>query len=124
MPYYLADSEDAEINIYDADLPYWVDRASAYVAANGRIVVYRSHYAEKRVWQCREVGRFDDGTYQRVPWAADDAYPEHYVHVSVDAPGMIAYTASAEHGHLDRQTRTKPGRYLERFYPETSLEQR
>ena len=124
MPYYLADSEDAEINIYNVNLPYWATRAEAYAAANGRIVVYRSRYSETRAWQRRESGRFDDGTYQRVPWHADDAYPDHFVHVSVDAPGMIAYTASAEHGHLDRQTRTKPGRYLERFYPDTPLEQR
>lgn len=72
-------------------------------------------------WHCREYDRFHDGTYKRVPWeretwAATSATVDHYVHVSRHDPLLVAYTASAEHGEADRQTRIAPGRYLTRFY--------
>lgn len=37
-------------------------------------------------------------------------------HISVNDPSMVAFTASEEHGQLDRQTRMKPGKYLKKFY--------
>lgn len=72
-------------------------------------------------WECRELDRFYNGHYQRVPWHdADWTYkPEtdrHFVHVSRHDPQLVAYTASPEHGEQDRQIRVSPGKYLSRFY--------
>jgi hypothetical protein len=80
-------------------------------------------------WRSRERQRFLDNVYQPLPWIPSNDLPWfssfhteetiwHYAHLSTKSPGMIAYTASEEHGHLDRQTRVKPGRYLKEFFSE------
>lgn len=43
---------------------------------------------------------------------------QHFAHISVDDPTMIAFTPDAAKGEANRQTRMKPGRYLNRFFPE------
>lgn len=76
-------------------------------------------------WRQRELARFNSGQYRLVPWARERwwvsliAPPEgvlrdHYAHASV-VDGMVAFTMTEEHGIADRQTRMKPGRYLERY---------
>lgn len=69
-------------------------------------------------WRHRERRRFREGEYVRVPWSDREPYDyqDHYAHLSIDKPGMVAYTPDVEHGITDKQTRLTPGRYLERFY--------
>jgi hypothetical protein len=72
-------------------------------------------------WQGRESRRMMDGTYMPLPWRDElwfmaNATDDHYAHVSKDRNGMVAYTADAEKGSQDIQTRIKPGRYLKRFF--------
>jgi hypothetical protein len=90
---------------------------------------------EQFQWTEREQRRFYDGLYVATPWAkhlgysywdtgskdygrsgANPAVSLHYAHLSVSSPGLVAYTKSIEHGVQDRQTRVKPGKYLEEFY--------
>jgi hypothetical protein len=78
---------------------------------------------EKLAWRQREQNRFYDGTYVEVPWNTD-LYRDHYVHLSVKAPGLIAYTASEEKGRDDKQTQMRPGKYLEQFYSMEAIEKR
>lgn len=40
---------------------------------------------------------------------------DHFAHISLNNPGMIAYTPDEAHGADDRQVRVKPGRYLQQF---------
>lgn len=42
----------------------------------------------------------------------------HFVHMSVEDNGMLAYTPSIAYGKQDRQVRVKIGSYLSRFYGE------
>jgi hypothetical protein len=80
-------------------------------------------YYERRDWRERERGRFRDGTYFPISWGeaiGNDDTDNHFVHLSLGHPGLIAYTASDEHGVQDRQTRVKPGRYLKQFHPTLS----
>ena len=70
-------------------------------------------------WHTRELGRFSDGTYKRVPVSLD--YPAaHFVHLVIaETEGdTVAYTPSPEHGERDRQVRLKFGRYLKKVWPE------
>lgn len=83
-------------------------------------------------WEFRERERFSTGAYIDVPWweherrytghdlATGEALYPRFPHMSVKQPGMIAYTLSPEHGIADRQTITRPGKYLEQFLPEFS----
>ena len=87
---------------------------------------------EREAYQYRERRRFSEGEYVRVPWsdrlafdyAHDVDAPQntiratmrgHFAHMSVKAPGMIAYTPDDAFGVDDRQLRVKPGKYLEQF---------
>jgi hypothetical protein len=97
-------------------------------------------YAERHSWRDRERGRFrphgSGGVkYHDVPWAGyvnryhagmHEWYMPfvdlHYAHLSVSHPGLIAYTPDDEHGYNDKQTRLKPGVYLERFAPQLSVD--
>lgn len=96
---------------------------------HGWAVTFIATEDERYTWQTRERSRMRDGTYTRVPWPGTlyrlyDA-PEtlaycldlshHYAHVSLEAPGMIAYTPDDAHGVADRQVRVKPGRYLTQY---------
>ncbi|MFG1395854.1 hypothetical protein [Roseixanthobacter pseudopolyaromaticivorans] len=95
------------------------------------LTVERGHKVQPRPmlsdgsWKEREASRFADGTYQAVPWAdapwfAAEPSPakDHFVHVSKDVPGMVAYTEDAAKGAADRQTRVKAGVYLHRYFGE------
>lgn len=87
------------------------------LSANQKIVFVESN-ADRMRWHNRERNRLSDGYYLPVAWA--DSLPaivDHFIHQAKDDATMVAFTASAEHGHNDRQTRLRPGRYLARFYP-------
>lgn len=79
---------------------------------------------DRNAWRQREQGRIDDYTYQPVPWATVDRYPDHYVHLSTTKPGLVAYTEDDIKGIADRQTALKAGRYLERFYSDIDKDTR
>lgn len=72
-------------------------------------------------WRAREAARFDDGTYSPVPWASEGWAPiaGHFVHLSKDQLGKVAFTEDDAKGAADRQTVMAPGRYLTRFYADT-----
>jgi hypothetical protein len=70
-------------------------------------------------WPLREQARLLDGTYKTVPWAGElPVIEDHYAHMSLTNPEMLAFTETAAKGERDVQTQIKPGRYLARFYPE------
>jgi hypothetical protein len=86
-------------------------------------VTFVADETEQTDWRAREAGRFASGLYAPVPWAELDKYPDHFAHLSIKTPGLIAYTADEERGQTDRQTKIRPGKYLSRFYPEFQPEQ-
>lgn len=74
-------------------------------------------------WKAREIARFDDGTYDPLPWChetwwhnANAACQQHYAHVSRKYPGRVAFTESEQKGLADIQTPMKAGRYLTRYF--------
>jgi|CXWL01.1.fsa_nt_gi hypothetical protein len=70
-------------------------------------------------WRVRELKRFKDGTYQHVPWQLErclKAVYEHFVHLSLDQPGCVAYMPSVERGEQDRPERMTAGRYLTKYF--------
>ena len=72
-------------------------------------------------WRARERGRLDYGAYTPVPWFDDGRLTmptDHFTHISTDDPTQIAFTENEEKGRQDRQTRMRPGRYLERYFPD------
>lgn len=81
----------------------------------------RSFNVREADWRDREMIRLDRGIYRKVP----DFFPsksDHYVHVSVTNPQLIAYTQNDEKGRADIQTPMKPGKYLKKFFPHYSDE--
>jgi hypothetical protein len=77
-------------------------------------------------WRERERKRFESREYTPLPWVHNYWFEnalreggkifDHFPHVSVEEPGKIAFTESEEKGNLDRQTRMKPGRYLQQYF--------
>src|ERR1035437_2679654 len=132
MPYYIHPKDSpppvAGGNRYTPDETpgTYATRADAFAACEvGSTVSFVLSANEDRRWRERERARFHDGEYCPVPWSnrtrtldGDDPRALHFPHLSIDHPGLIAYTIDAEHGVLDRQTRIKPGRYLAKFYAE------
>lgn len=69
--------------------------------------------------------KFNSGTWIPVPWISASwanhsygtpLYPHHFVHISEEDPLQVAYADSVDKLIADRFTRTKPGRYLMKFY--------
>lgn len=77
---------------------------------------------ETNAWREREAARFASGEYEQVPWdqqywwRASDHSKNHFAHVAAGHKAQIAYTQSDDRGSQDRQTRTKPGRYLQQYF--------
>jgi hypothetical protein len=76
-------------------------------------------------WQEVAAVRLNIGEWVRPVWTREDFWQErsiemhqHFAHISLDDPTMIAFTPDAAKGEAGRQTRMKPGRYLNRFFPE------
>lgn len=75
------------------------------------------YWVDHATWREREQLCFYDQIYHPPIWGDElESYADHYAHVSLENPALIAFTASSEHGEADRQTTMKPGRYLQRFY--------
>lgn len=127
MPYFvhLKDTEPTD------ESTRYESRADAYRAIPDRhTVTFKISDSERHSWKMREYQRFKDGVYALPPWIeelfhcwepsdspeASYKYPAlamHFAHISIETPGLIAYTPSDEHGYQDRQTKIKVGRYLE-----------
>ncbi len=84
---------------------------------DGQTVTFKATAQECSNWYKREQERFDTGTYVAVSWADQDWSRAlfHYAHLSLDTPGLIAYTPDDERGINDRQLRVRPGKYLQEF---------
>lgn len=72
-------------------------------------------------WVHRELMRMAVGVYPAPTQAlkylsAREAFQHLLVHVSKEDPSMIAFTASADDGIRDRQTRMQFGRFMRRYY--------
>ncbi len=122
MPYYIH-PKDVDIATADIwDLPTFDTAASANAAIADRSthkVSFRASTDETMIWRAREMSRYSNGEYTEVPWCdkyGDHLQPDHFAHLSVKTPGLIAFTKSIEHGVQDRQTSMRPGRYLQEFY--------
>ena len=74
-------------------------------------------------WTEREQLRFDELVYLPPCWneikefTKSRLYRDHYVHVSMDDPTMLAFTPDDAYGEADRQVKMKPGRYLNKYFP-------
>ena len=104
-----------------------VQEAREGIDPKTHVVTFVATEDEQREWTQRERDRFYQNEYISVPWVDTRYYrwsdartpsvaQEHYPHLSLKFPGLIAYTKSVEHGVNDRQTRIKPGKYLAEFY--------
>lgn len=77
---------------------------------------------EDDTWKDREKARFDSGQYEPVffsefTWYQQSEYAAlHFVHVSENQPGKLAYTSTPDKGREDRQTVMNPGRYLREYF--------
>lgn len=82
-----------------------------------RVVKLSADDSAKAAWRAREQSKFDDGTYTPLPWDwCRWANKEHYAHVSKDKALYVAFTEDDTKGIADRQTRMRPGAYLQRYY--------
>jgi len=96
------------------------ERNSAFAGANMATryrIVRQTAAVVSDEWKAREHARFSDQTYRTVPWHFEAwCNQDHFCHVSNEDSEKIAYTANAADGAADKQTRTRPGRYLEQHY--------
>ena len=58
---------------------------------------------------------FGPGFYED-PYGCFPGFKHHYLHVSLADPTQVAYYQTVEHLMQGRETRTKPGRYLTRYF--------
>lgn len=116
MPFYLH-AKSAEVNP-ETDQAF-LTRTDAMCAFDPSVhkVTFIPSNDDRLAFRQRELDRFASGEYIQVPWDSYTyLYPDHYAHLSVKTPGLIAYTKSIENGVHDRQTCTRPGRYLQEYY--------
>lgn len=87
-----------------------------------KVTFYLDDYDQK-TWRGRETMRYNDGTYTRSPWHTSDRYPDHFAHLSLKTPGLLAYTENDEKGFHDKQTAVRPGKYLTTYYKDLTKAQ-
>jgi hypothetical protein len=106
---------------------FWDDGASAQAYAKRLNRLDGQKYMVKPVidmnWRLRENHRFSHGEYKNPIWVNDSwwrdnagIWANHFLHLSTERIGYVAYTESDERGSLDKQTVTKPGAYLKRYF--------
>jgi hypothetical protein len=120
MPYYVH-----RLNTEPIDHPAYETKAEALARRqDGETVSFVPTEVEAGNWRVREQARFTDGTYTHVPWSSAEWYANykglHYAHLSLQFPGLIAYTPDETWGHEDRQLRTTAGKYLAKFAADQS----
>jgi len=74
-------------------------------------------------WREREMLRFMSEQYEPLVWSneiwwinRENTLREHFAHRASTIHGLVAYTESAEKGEQDRQSVSKPGVYLTRYF--------
>lgn len=98
------------------------------------IVAFEITETERSVWRHRENTRLSNGEYLPLPWMTSGDYDRDHTlkaritsterelalfsHLSLKYPGQIAFTLSEEHGYNDRQTTMRPGKYLQKYFPD------
>ncbi len=121
----LADSEpikdsEGEIAVFETG------QEAAKIAAELSAETGTKHQPRKLVenaaWRDREQARFDDGTYTRLgvaDWILGvftREQPDHFLHVSKNKPGFVAFTKDSAMGASDRQTIVPIEVYLDRYF--------
>lgn len=101
----------------DPSLPT-IQEAAASPLFNKKLhkITFLCTHEERRRWREREANRMYDGTYIQVPWYSYSVYENHFPHLSLKSPGMIAYTPTDLDGMEDRQVTMRPGRYIQKYY--------
>ena len=105
----------------------YLDGHTAKLAADSHSAMTGKKHQVRRVvnqtidWRQREQDRFNNGTYQRLPWEVNHYWWSYlpldiFPHISTKDKGRVAFTENAEKGAADIQTSIKPGRFLERFF--------
>jgi len=116
MPYYAHPRETSP----ESGRVYSTARDAGENKRDGEIVTFVPSETELTAWRDREYAKYDTGTYSRLPFMSDgrltDRFPDHYVHLSLTKPGLIAYTKTIQHGIEDRHTRVRPGKYFTEYY--------
>lgn len=116
MPYYLHTIGAEPVT----GTPYGTKDLALADRQDGQTVTYIATLDERDSWMTREQTRFNSGHYVPVPWVEtiryNDQLWQHFAHVSLDVPGMIAYTPDDEKGIQDRQVRVRPGKYLQQYF--------
>lgn len=101
-----------------------------YSADEPLAVTFIATEDERVNWRRREDRKVTAGIgCQHTPWRYEDWYSDtlhalHHAYLSVEKPGLVAYTPSEEWGVADRQLRVRPGRYLEQFAPHLTTVER
>ena len=101
-----------------------ITSAQTFIAANqGARIDFASLSA--RLWRMREFFRLKSEVHTNLPLFFTLKLEElqkqsrvennHFAHLSKDKE-RVAFTASHEHGVLDRQTGMAPGRYLKKYF--------
>lgn len=74
-------------------------------------------------WKAREQSRFESGVYLPLGWDLEPI-KNHFAYKAIKTPKNVAFTPDDKHGQLDRQTSIHVNAYLNRFYPQLTIEQR
>lgn len=101
-------------------------------SADALLVSFIPTLEERKNWRERERRKVSSYRYSGnsvVPWRYEDWYNDtlhemHNAYLSIEKPGLVAYTPSEEWGVADRQLRVRPGKYLEQFAPHLTSTER
>lgn len=119
---------EAELKIDTIEkMAAWMEETDGNTAADHlewlRAMGCEDYRGPEHWWQMREALRGNKAPGGRVQWAAhNDEFEKFHIRVSATDPMKIAYTPSDEYGRADRQIRTSPGRFIKKFWPDSSDE--
>ena len=101
------------------------DKAAKEASVKLGIKVQPRRAAQAGDWRASCRAFLDTHSCLRLPvgWHLDPI-PDHFAHVVTKSPSLLGFFESEAHGILGRVTALKPGRYLERFYPGLSMDER
>lgn len=99
-------------------------------ADNKYVTMFGGVPNEENFWMWREFLRhyrmpapIGKSVYTPPVWAGEiPAIPMHFLHVAESDQSMVAYTPDAAKGLRDVRVTIKPGKYLQKFYPDMSEE--
>lgn len=96
----------------------YVKNENSFSAAVGRGWRYRAikiGIDDPLAWRHREQQRFDNGTYQLVPWTEQYSSTGMFEHIDPDNPTQVRFIASEVDGLQGRYTSMSPGRFIRRY---------